>query len=549
MPISARLATLMAAAALAFSLPRSAAQPPDDTRARLAHWQDQRFGMFIHWGPVALKGTEIGWSRGREVPTEDYDALHKRFTAARFDADRWAAAAQAAGMRYVVLTTKHHDGFCLWDTRQTDHNIMRSPFGRDVVRELADACRRRGLEFGTYYSTCDWHHPDFPLTGQGGKERRASFNLDRYTDYLKAQVRELVTGYGPLNVLWFDVPQEFDAKRGQGVVDFVRSLQPGILVNNRTGAPGDFDTPEQRVGGYRDDRPWETCMTICNQWAWKPDDPMKSLERCLQTLVTCAGGNGNLLFNVGPTADGEIEERQVARLTEMGDWLRLHGESIYGTRGGPVKPSMTVATTRRDRSIYVHVLRWLEEEIVLPPLPRRLVASRALTGGPLVARQTSDGIRLSLPAAHRQKIDTILRLDFDDSVMTLPAVDAADKPTATSTASVGGQHPAAHAFDGKEHTWWEAGPVAARPAIEIDLHHRIRIGQVEAREHGKAVITRFTVEYHDGQKWCPILQEKGMGRWWKRSFKPVEATKVRLTLLEAKENPSISDVYVIPASD
>ena len=211
-------------------------------------------------------------------------------------------------MKYVVLTTKHHDGFCLWDTKQTDFNIMHSPFGRDVVKELSAACKRAR------------HRASAPITrpatgiipisrspAPAAASKRETHNLDRYEQYLRAQVNELITSYGPLGLIWFDVPQQFDQARGQGVIDFVRSLQPDIIVNNRSGAPGDYDTPEQRVGKYQDDRPWETCMTICHQWAWKPNDEMKSLQQCLQTLVICAAGDGNLLFNVGPMPDGIIE--------------------------------------------------------------------------------------------------------------------------------------------------------------------------------------------------------------------------------------------------
>jgi alpha-L-fucosidase len=256
---------------------------------RLAWWQDARFGMFIHWGPVSLKGTEIGWSRGSQIPIAEYDDLYKQFNPVKFDADAWARTAREAGMKYMVLTTKHHDGFCLWDTKQTDYNIMNSPFGRDVVKELAEACRKQEIAFGTYYSVCDWRHPDFPRTSPGGNVRRQTHNLDRYTEYLKNQVKELIARYGPLCVLWYDVPREFDARRGQGVIDHTRALQPDILINNRTGAQGDYDTPEQRVGGFNNRRPWETCMTICRQWAWAPNDQMKSLKQCLRTLIQCAG--------------------------------------------------------------------------------------------------------------------------------------------------------------------------------------------------------------------------------------------------------------------
>ena len=184
-----------------------------------------KFGMFIHWGPVSLKGTEIGWSRGAPIPIEEYDNLYKRFNPVKFDADQWVEIAKDAGMKYMVLTTKHHDGFCLFDTKQTDYNIMHSPFGRDVVKELAAACRKQGMAFGTYYSVADWHHPDFPHGSPGGKSLKPNPNLDRYEQYLRKQVEELIRNYGPLLTMWFDVPQDFDAVRG-AAAQRVRPLAP-----------------------------------------------------------------------------------------------------------------------------------------------------------------------------------------------------------------------------------------------------------------------------------------------------------------------------------
>ncbi|MCP5112981.1 MAG: alpha-L-fucosidase, partial [bacterium] len=326
---------------------RQAAPDPElwkPGQAALERWQDMRFGMFIHWGPVALTGHEIGWSRGRETSVEEYDQLHKKFNPEKFNADDWARAAVDAGMKYVVLTTKHHDGFCLWPSEFTDHDIGETPFGRDVVKELSEACRRQGLKFGTYYSTCDWHHPDFPLGSPGGQTKKPNPNLDRYVEYLRNQVTELITNYGPLSTIWFDVPQEVGPQHGLPTLELVRRLQPDIIVNNRIyratigeappNAPehvGDYDTPEQYVGAFNRGRPWETCMTIGDQWAWKPNDRVKSLKVCLQSLIRSAAGDGNLLFNVGPKPDGEIEPLQVERLREMGEWLNHYGDSIYAT--------------------------------------------------------------------------------------------------------------------------------------------------------------------------------------------------------------------------
>jgi alpha-L-fucosidase len=400
--------------------------PTDASRrydARLDAWRQARFGMFIHWGPVSLKGTEIGWSRGAPIPIDEYDSLYKQFNPVKFDADQWVNTAKQAGMKYIVLTTKHHDGFCLFDTRQTDYNIMHSPFGRDVVKELSAACRKQGIAFGTYYSVADWHHPDFPHGSPGGSSLKPNPNLDRYERYLRSQVEELIRQYGPLETLWFDVCQDFDAPRGKRVVDFVRSLQPDILVNNRCANAGDYDTPEQQVGTFRMERPWETCMTICNQWAWKPGDGLKSLAECLQTLVFCAGGDGNLLLNVGPMPTGQIEPRQVQRLLEMGQWLEKYGQSIYGTRGGPFKPNRRIASTRKANTIFVHVLHWGDDALTLPAVPKKVLAASLLTGGKVEIEQKATSLSIRVAPEDRREIDTIVKLDMDGAAMEIRPVE------------------------------------------------------------------------------------------------------------------------------
>ena len=389
--------------------PAKSSAPPE----AVAKWRQLKFGMFIHWGPVSLKGTEIGWSRGLQVPIEEYDNLYKRFNPVKFDADQWVQIAKDAGMKYMVLTTKHHDGFCMFDTKQTDYNIMHSPFGRDVTKELAAACRKQGMAFGPYYSVADWRHPDFPHGSPGGKTLKPHPNLDRYEQYLRKQVEELIRNYGPLLTHWFDYPQDFDAVRGKRLNDLVRSLQPDIVINNRSGAPGDYDTPEQTVGKMQTDRPWETCMTICTQWSWKPNDTLKSLKECLHVLVNTVGGDGNLLLNVGPMPDGRIEPRQVERLKEMGQWLAKYGESIYGTRGGPFRARHLGRRHLQGDTIYLHLLDPNLDIVKLPPLARKIVGSSVLTGGTATVKQTAEAIEVSVPKADRQEIDTIVVLELD----------------------------------------------------------------------------------------------------------------------------------------
>lgn len=526
---------------------------PDQPEA-IKNWRDARFGMFIHWGPVSLTGHEIGWSRGTQTPIEEYDNLYKKFDPTKFNADEWVAIAKAAGMKYMVLTTKHHDGFCLWDTKQTDYNIMNSPFGRDVVKELAAACKNGGIGFGTYYSTCDWHHPDFPLTSPKGKVKRETHNLDRYTEYLKAQTKELLS-YGPLFTLWYDVPQKFDATRGAGVINMARAIQPDIVINNRTGHPGDYDTPEQRIGGFQIDRPWETCMTICQQWAWKPDDKMKSLEQCLQTLIRTNGGDGNLLFNVGPMPNGEIEARQVERLKEMGAWLNKNGEAVYGTRGGPWKPSSHIVSTRKGDKIYVHLLRKVEGAISLPALPIEVRSAKILNGPAAKHSVKNDMLAIEIPADSWDEIDTIIELTIDGDAMTIQPLKAPTQPNipgAVATASVTDQNNpkfgAMMVLDGDIESRWATPKGTKKSWLQIDFASETTFSGIaieEALAGHSSRVKKFELQKKSGDTWTTFHRGRRLGAHFKATFAPVTTSAIRLNILNASEGPTISEIFLI----
>ena len=334
---------------------------PEDMR----WWREARFGLFVHWGPVSLKGTEIGWSRGGErrgrrgrgpIPAQVYDNLYKQFNPVKFDAKEWIAIAKAAGMRYLVFTTKHHDGFSMFDSKLTDYKISNSPFKRDVVAELAEACHEAGFGLGFYYSPPDWYHPDYRT------ERHA-----RYVAFLHGQLRELCTRYGKVDIIWFDglggKATDWDSDR---LFQMIRTLQPHVIINNRAGLPGDFDTPEQRVGRIQTRRAWESCITLVgHQWSYKPDGEMMSFKECIDALATCVGGNGNLLLNIGPMPTGEIGPRQVKRLEEIGEWLNRYGKTIYDTRGGPFRPGPWGVSTYKGDRVYLHVLKWENDSLVI----------------------------------------------------------------------------------------------------------------------------------------------------------------------------------------
>jgi len=533
-------------------------QPSSTVGERLEWWKDSRFGMFIHWGPVSIKGTEIGWSRGREWTVEEYDTLYKQFNPVNFNALEWVRIAKAAGMKYIVFTSKHHDGFCMWDTKYTDFNIMNSPFKRDVMKELSEACKKEGIALGFYHSTCDWHHPDFPLTSPGGSVKRETFNLDRYTEYLKNQSVEIIKNYGPLLVMWYDVPQQFDSVRGQGVIDHIRKIQPDILVNNRTGAKGDFDTPEQRVGNFQTTRAWETCMTIGRQWAWKPDDEVKSLEQCLHNLIRSAGGDGNLLFNVGPRPDGTIEPLQVERLKEMGEWLNKYGYSIYGTRGGPFKPADWGVSTRKENKVYLHILKWSGDspKIAIPDIGTKISDVTLADGGLIKCTGTGNSYVIEFDGKLLRPLNTIAEIEYEGNIMNAAPVDVVSQSISymkkvTASSNEKGQWINHQWVDLKainngdwSGSFWQPADDDKTPWIEFDLGKSQKISKAILYESGNKVES-FELQCKAGDQWKTFYKGTGIGERSEITFEPVEAGIVRLLIGSGKSTVQIYEIMFL----
>jgi len=403
-----------------------------------------RFGMFIHWGPVTLRGTEIGWSRGHEVATEDYDNLYKEFNPVLFDASAWVKTAKNAGMKYLIITSKHHDGFCLWPSEYTDYDIMATPFKKDIVGALAKACKKEGIRFGIYFTILDWHDRNYPLHNDG-KGISEDGNMEKFRSTIKNQLKELVTKYDPY-LIWFDGGWEepWTDEMGREIYTYLKSLKKDLIINNRLGKEmtgisnknadyskmvGDFDTPEQRIGNINMDFPWESCITMGTQWSWKPNDKLKSLKECLQTLVKTASGNGNLLFNIGPMPDGRIEQRQIDCLVQMGAWLKKYGESIYGTRGGPYLPNEAYSSTRKGNKVFVHLFETDKTEIILPALPGVNVQKATLmNGGEVGFKKTDDFYKISLPAVLPDSICNVLVLQINREAIEIPVIENTSIP-------------------------------------------------------------------------------------------------------------------------
>ncbi len=404
----------------------------------LNEFQDMRFGMFIHWGPVALKGEEISWSRGREIPIDEYDNLYKEFNPELFNAASWVGTAKAAGMQYLIITSRHHDGFSLWDSEFTDYDMAATPYGKGILKELAEECEKQGIKFGTYYSICDWYRDDYPVDypapdysfrEERGMDSATQVQMEHYTTFMKNQLKELIDDYNSF-LIWFDGEWEWawTHEMGTDMYAYLRGLKDDILINNRVDKgregmedksrtarfAGDFATPEQQIGTFDNQFAWETCMTIGEQWAWKPNDKLKSTKECIHTLLQTIGGDGNLLFNVGPMPDGRIEDRQVEILKEMGQWLSINQEAVYGTRGGPYLPSDKIVSTHKRNKIYLHLLGEVGKTLTLPLEKDIQIKSASFlqNNSSLKISRDNDTFTLQLPEKLPDEVASIVVLEL-----------------------------------------------------------------------------------------------------------------------------------------
>jgi alpha-L-fucosidase len=394
MPARALLCALLALLAVAGSC-RAATLQDDPTLAkRSAWWRDARFGMFIHWGVYAVPAQGEWYMNNAKVQVKDYEKYPPQFNPVKFNAKEWVSLAKAAGMKYITITSKHHDGFCMFDTKLTDYSIVKdTPYGRDPMKDLAAECRRQGIRLCFYYSVMDWHHPDYLPRRPWEAETRPASGADfsRYLDYMQGQLREILTNYGDIGVIWFDGGWEGDAAKNhsQEVVDLIRSIQPKVLINDRINLPEDFSTPEQTIpaGAMTGGRLWETCMTLNGNWGFNKDDHgWKSTEDLVHKLCDIASKGGNFLLNVGPTAEGVIPTESVERLQQVGQWMKVNGASIYGTEKSPFRRvSFEGRCTVKGDRLYLQVFQWPEAGIQLTGLKTRILSAKVLGSGETVS--------------------------------------------------------------------------------------------------------------------------------------------------------------------
>jgi len=433
----ARLVLLLLGAALL--APRGAVHaqggytPAPANLAAREWFQDARFGLFVHWGVYSVLGDGEWVMQNKKIPISDYEKLPAAFNPIEFNAAEWVSMAKNAGMKYITITSKHHDGFAMFDSKASDWTIVsRTPYKKDPLKALAEECRRQGIKLFFYYSQLDWHHPDYFPRGRTGADagRPESGSFPKYLDYMDAQLRELLTNYGDVAGIWFDGWWDRpDADwQLQRTYSLIHQLQPAALIganHHKRPNPGeDFqmfekDLPGGRTQGFNSDSeignlPLETCETMNGAWGFNiTDRRYKSTKDLVRYLVRAAGSNANFLLNVGPMANGKIQPEFVARLKEVGEWTSKYGESVYGTRGGPITPRPWGVTTQKGNRVYVHVLDTADPSLLLPPLPSAIRSAKLLDGARAVEFRNSDYGPVLLLPKDRDPIDTIVVLELE----------------------------------------------------------------------------------------------------------------------------------------
>ncbi len=403
-------------------------------------FREAKYGLFLHVGISAIGMVDISWSRtthklpdpsqGSVVSDEEYDGWAKQLSFEKFNAKEWADIAKKGGFKYVVIIAKHHDGFHMWNTAYSDYKITNSPFGRDYLKELIDAFREAGLKIGIYYSKRDWTHPDYepvPVNDaeaiskppyfrmKDGKQWYMTEKHKRYLEYMFNTVRELMTNYGRIDLLWWDAEYNNgmftkEMWNSEELEKMIRELQPHIIINNRAGLPGDYDTPEGHTGFFQNTRMWETCMPLGKYWAYSPNKT-KSTKTIIAQLVNCAGGDGNYLLSIGCKPDGSIAGNEAQQIKEIGSWLRKYGESIFATRGGIWKPTKKYASCFKGNHVYLHILSSAPvTTFTLPFKNNALKAFSCLTGEKVSLKAKGGKLRVTVFGRKPGTYDKIIKI-------------------------------------------------------------------------------------------------------------------------------------------
>ena len=523
----------------------SAASKVDDPKMKW--WQDAKFGMFIHWGIYSIPAKGEWYMYGSKVPIATYSQYAKEFNPTQFNAEDWVQLAKAAGQKYIVITTKHHDGFAMFNTKACTYNIMdASPFKRDIVKELADACRKYNMKLGFYYSQSqDWYHKGGESSNGIKWDEAQKGDVNKFIDELVIpQVKELLSNYGDVAVLWWDCGG-LNKELAQKLQNLL-SAYPNIITNNRIGGGlgGDFETPERHVPatGFPG-RNWEACMTMNGNWGYTPSTNWISPKEILQQLSDIVNKGGNLLLNVGPDRYGVIPEGCQENLRIVGKWLKLNGEAIYETKASPFHYLKWGRATRKGQTIFLHVFDWPKNGKLEVPMSNKISKAYLLkdkTKNLSITTNNETSI-IKLPSSAPDSLISIIAVQFEGEPKVLP-VPTADRKVKVSTTDV--KTSEINLTDGNPKSKWRAKEAVKSASIEVDLGNPTSVqclALVEPWNTWDKKTQKYSLQYLNGNDWKEIVKGETNGVGIIQDFMPTVAQKFRLIVDNEDEAPAINE--------
>lgn len=534
---------------------------PDDPK--MDWWREAKFGMFIHWGIYAVtagrweeKTTYGEWiMHTARIPVAEYAMLASKFNPVKFDADAWVKLAKDAGQKYIIITTKHHDGFAMFGSKASKFNIVdATPFKRDIIKELADACRRQNMKLGFYYSQAqDWHHKGGAVAHSAHWDVTQHGDMNEYIDKIALpQVKEILENYGDVAVLWWDTPIGMTMEMSQKLADVTKKY-PSLITNNRLGAGigGDLETPEQYIPatGFPG-RNWEVCMTMNDRWGYNAyDERWKSTEDLLIKLIDIVSKGGNFLLNVGPNAEGIIPEVCQQNLRELGKWLHTNGESVYGTTASPFPYLSWGRATRKCQTIFLHVFDWPKDKQLIVPLANKISKAYLLSDkeNTLKVKAGNGYSCIQLPAYPPDKTASVIAIQIDGEPQIKPIPSAGKKVLASSTEDT---NTLVKLTDGSPKSGWRAAKDQRSATLEIDLGNPVKIqclSLVEPWHPWSGITQKHELQYLVGNDWKTIFRGQTQGTGLTQSFSPVTARKFRIVLENTKEAPAVNELILFRA--
>lgn len=552
---------LLFAQTMAQNSNNSADSKQDDPR--MQWWKDAKFGMFIHWGIYSVPSGKWGetttygeWiMHSAKIPRAEYGALAQKFNPTKFNADEWVKLAKDAGQKYIVITSKHHDGFAMFGSKASKYNIVdATPFKRDILKELAEACRKQDMKLGFYYSQAqDWYHPGGAVSGNVEWDETHKGDMNKYIDEIAIpQVKEILANYGDVAVLWWDTPTNMTKEMTEKLAALTKPY-PNLITNNRLGAGmgGDLETPEQFVPatGFPG-RNWEVCMTMNGHWGYNAyDDRWKSTEDLLRKLIDIVSKGGNFLLNVGPNQYGIIPEVCQQNLREMGAWLNLNGEAIYGTQASPFPFLSWGRATRKGQTLYLHVFDWPKDGKLVVPFGNKITKAVLLADTKTSLKVTSgkEKSTIQLPAYAPDKIASVVAVEFEGEPVVMPVPSEGAKVTASTTAEGGN---VSFITDGDPKNRWQAANGEKSATLEIDLGKPATIqclSLVEPWHPWDGIKQNIELYSQDGNEWKLVTKAQTEGSGLTQNFKPVTAQNFKMVIQNEKQAPSINEAILFRA--